>query len=288
MSPIQTPAGVPAKRRRASPKRTARPGGAVGRALTVAAVIAAAGVAATAALWASLPDPAPLASRLPTTTALVEQRRAEARPDRRAFRLDLRPVGLDRISPRLAEAVRLSEDASFFGHRGFDWREIRNAAEQNLKAGHTVRGASTLTQQLAKNLWLGTERTWLRKAREALLTVKLERSLSKQRILAVYLNVVEWGDGVFGAEAAARHWFGVGAGELSAAQAAALAAMLPAPRRAGLSPAPAWLARRARRVLAWMAQAGTIGEAEHARARAELEDLLRAPPDAGDEEPPAD
>jgi monofunctional biosynthetic peptidoglycan transglycosylase len=259
--------------------------GIAGRLLAAAAALA---LAAAAALWAFLPDPGALAARFPQTTALVEQRRAEARREGRPFRPELRPVPLDRISPHLAAAVVLSEDAAFFGHSGFDWAEIRNAAEQNLRAGRTVRGASTITQQLAKNLWLGTERSWTRKLKEAVLAVKLERALSKRRLLALYLGVVEWGDGVFGAEPAARHWFGASAADLGPAQAAALAAMLPAPRRAALSPAPRWLARRARRVLDLMARTGKIGAAEHALARLELEALLGSPADLPEEEPPED
>ncbi len=247
--------------------------------------------------WRSIPDPAPLLTRTPVTTALMEQRRAEAAAEGRPFRLDYRPVSLDRISPRLVRAVLASEDASFYGHSGFDWAEIRNAAEQNRKAGHTVRGASTITQQLAKNLWLGTERSWTRKGREALGAVKLERTLPKRRILTLYLDVAEWGNGVFGAEAAARHWFGVSARDLSAAQSAALAAMLPAPRRAALSPAPRWLARKARRILGLLERNGTVPAAEAERARAELERLLGAVPAPatpetpsadGDDDPPSD
>ena len=239
--------------------------------------------------WRSLPDAAPLGARAPASTALMEQRRAEAARDGRAFRPDYRPVSLDRISPRLVRAVIASEDASFFGHAGFDWDEMRNAAEQNWKAGRTVRGASTITQQLAKNLWLGTERSYLRKVREALLAVKLERTLPKKRILTLYLDVAEWGNGVFGAEAAAHRWFGIGARDLSAAQSATLAAMLPAPRRAAVAPAPRWLARRARRILELMERNGTVPAAEVASSRVELERILAAPaslPGQPDEEPP--
>jgi monofunctional biosynthetic peptidoglycan transglycosylase len=242
--------------------------------------------------WRSLPDVSPLITRAPASTALMEQRRAEAARDGKAFRPDYRPVSLDRISPRLVRAVIASEDASFFGHAGFDWDEMRNAAEQNWKAGRTVRGASTITQQLAKNLWLGTERSYLRKVREALLAVKLERSLSKKRILTLYLDVAEWGNGVFGAEAAAHRWFGTGARDLSAAQSATLAAMLPAPRRAAVAPAPRWLARRARRILGLMERNGTVPAAEIASSRAELERIILATPAAApglpDEDPPED
>ena len=258
------------------------------RRVLVAAALLAAGSAAAAGLWASLPDVSGLASRTPRTTALVEQRRAEARQRGRPFEPDLRPVPLERISPRLAEAVVLSEDASFFGHAGFDWREIRNAAEQNLRARRTVRGASTITQQLAKNLYLGTERSYARKVKEAVLAAKMERALSKRRILSLYLNAVEWGPAVFGAEAAARRWFGVSASELDAAQSATLAAMLPAPRRATLSPAAPWLARRARRVLGLLRQTGKIEDDEYTEAAAELERLLGEPPPSDDAEPPED
>jgi monofunctional biosynthetic peptidoglycan transglycosylase len=272
-----------ARSRRKGPPRKGR------RLLRVAAIggglLLAAGLGAWL-FWRSLPDVAPLATRAPATTALMEQRRAEASRAGRSFRPDYRPVSLDRISPRLARAVVASEDASFFGHAGFDWDEIKNAAEQNWKAGRTVRGASTITQQLAKNLWLGTDRSYVRKLREALLAVKLERSLSKRRILTIYLDVAEWGDGVFGAEAAAHRWFRTSARDLSPAQSATLAAMLPAPRRAAIAPAPHWLARRARRILALLERNGTVPAGEAAAARAELERILASPAEDGADEPP--
>ena len=277
-------------KRKAAPRRKAPRKGRL--ALRIAALGALAILVAVLLFWLfwrSLPDVAPLGTRAPASTALMEQRRAEAARDGKAFRPDYRPVLLDRISPRLVRAVIASEDASFFGHAGFDWDEIRNAAEQNWKAGRTVRGASSITQQLAKNLWLGTERSYLRKLREALLAVKLERSLPKKRILTLYLDVAEWGDGVFGAEAAAHRWFGTGARDLSAAQSATLAAMLPAPRRAEVAPAPRWLARRARRILNLMERNGTIPAAEVASSRVELERILAAPaslPGQPDEDPP--
>lgn len=243
----------------------------------VAGAALALGIAVLAALWVSLPEVGWLASGNPRTTALVEQRRGEARRAGRPGPPDLRFVPLERVAPHLAEAVVLSEDAAFFGHAGFDFREIRKAAAESVERGRLGRGASTITQQLAKNLFLGSERTLWRKLKEAVLAMKLERALSKRRILTLYLDVAEWGEGVFGVEAAARSRFGVSAAELSTAQAALLAAMLPAPRRVNLArPAP-WLAQRARRVVDLLLRYHKIDAAEHRHASAELERILAGP-----------
>jgi monofunctional biosynthetic peptidoglycan transglycosylase len=265
-----------------------RPGRRVVRKLVLVSLAVAAAAAATlGALWVATPDVDSLRAGSPRTTALVEQRRVEARAAGRPFDARLRPVPLERISPRLVEAVILSEDAGFFGHGPFDLGELRQALGQSLEAGRLVRGASTLTQQLAKNLFLGTERSLWRKAREAVLAVKLERALGKRRILALYLNVAEWGDGVFGAEAAARDRFGVAASGLDIAQATVLAAMLPAPRKADLAAPSPWLARRSRRVLDLLLEQGRVTPEEHAHASAELERILAGPSAGGeDAEPP--
>jgi monofunctional biosynthetic peptidoglycan transglycosylase len=252
-------------------------------------VALAAAVGGAATLWAALPGAGPLARENPRTTALIEQRRAEARARRRPFRPQQSWVSLDRISPRVVQAVVLSEDARFYGHEGIDWDAVYEAAQHDLKVRRFARGASTLTQQLAKNLWLGTERSLWRKVKEAILAAKLERSLSKRRILALYLNVVELDDGVFGVEAGARHRFGVPAADLSVAQAVALAAMLPAPRRVDLSHPSRWFALRARRLLDRLRDAGRLDADAHLRASAELERILAGPsPADGGEEPPAD
>jgi monofunctional biosynthetic peptidoglycan transglycosylase len=218
----------------------------------------------------------------------VEQRRAEARKAGRPFAPEIRFVPLEQISPRLAEAVVLAEDASFFDHGPFDFREMQRALEKNVDRRRWVRGASTITQQLAKNLYLGTEKTLARKVKEAVLALKLERSLGKRRILALYLNVAEWGDGVFGAEAAAGARFGVPASALTTAQAAVLAAMLPAPRRADLARPSPWLRSRSRHVLDLLLEYGRIRPGEHAHASAELERILAGAALPGDEdaEPP--
>ena len=140
-------------------------------------------------------------------------------------------VPYNRISEHLKRAVVAAEDAKFLDHEGFDWDAIQKAILKNEERGRVVAGASTITQQLSKNLFLSGSRSWLRKAQEAAITWMMERTLSKRRILEMYLNVAEWGEGVFGAEAAARHHFGIPAAALTAEQGAYLAAILPSPRK---------------------------------------------------------
>jgi monofunctional glycosyltransferase len=140
-------------------------------------------------------------------------------------------VSYGRISEHLKRAVIAAEDAKFLDHEGFDWEAITKAIQKNESRGKVVAGASTITQQLAKNLFLSGSRSWLRKGQEAAITWMMERTLSKRRILEIYLNVAEWGEGVFGAEAAARYHFGVPAAALTPEQAAWLAAILPSPKR---------------------------------------------------------
>ncbi len=139
-------------------------------------------------------------------------------------------VEYKKISNNLKRAVIVAEDSKFIDHEGFDWEGIQKAYEKNLKKGRIVAGGSTISQQLAKNLFLSTKRTPWRKLEEAAITLMLEKMLSKRRIYEIYLNVIEWGNGVFGAEAAARHYFKTSAASLSSWQAAKLAAMIPNPR----------------------------------------------------------
>ncbi len=180
--------------------------------------------------WLTFPDVRSLATANPDTTALIEAQSAEARekdPDAEPARVW---ITLTEIAPSLQHAVIVSEDASFYFHEGFDWEGIKEAALRNVESGRLARGGSTITQQLAKNLYLSSDKTLLRKANEALITYALERDLTKKRILELYLNVVEWGKGVYGAEAAARHHFGKHAADLSDEESALLAAVLPSPR----------------------------------------------------------
>jgi len=170
----------------------------------------------------------------PLGSALMLERWVEARAAGRSFRLRYDWVPTRRISPALRRAVVASEDQRFFEHRGFDWRSMQSAVGAWWD-GERLRGASTISQQVAKNLFLWPGRSFLRKGLEAWLTLWIEFLWPKQRILEVYLNVAELGDGVFGAEAAARRYFGRSAAGLAAHEAALLAAMLPSPRRASVA-----------------------------------------------------
>lgn len=171
-------------------------------------------------------------SKNPEATAMMEQRAAEAAAEGREPKRVQTWVPYDRISPNLVRAVLAGEDSRFFDHAGFDWEEIRIAMEKDWNEGRFKRGASTITQQLAKNLFLSTSKTPLRKLHEAIITKEMEWIVGKRRILELYLNVIEWGDGIYGAEAAARHYFNQSAAALSAEQAAFLSAIIPNPNGA--------------------------------------------------------
>ena len=169
----------------------------------------------------------------PGTTSFMNRELSILREKKPNAQLKHRWIEYDRISNQLKRAVIASEDANFTEHDGVDWQAIEKAYRENVRKGKHARGGSTITQQLAKNLFLSSERTYWRKAQELVITYMIEALWDKRRILEVYLNVIEWGDGVFGAEAAARQYFGVGAGQLTAEQSARLAAYLPNPKRYG-------------------------------------------------------
>jgi len=198
--------------------------------LRTLAVILAAGFACTAYVYLTLPDVRALRTKNPGTTAFMELRAEEARARGAKPRREQRWVGYDQISPNLRRAVLVAEDSAFWQHDGVDLEQLKESIEINLERGQFVRGASTITQQLAKNLYLSPSRDPLRKLRELFIARQLEGELSKRRILEIYLNVVEWGDGIFGAEAAARTYFGKPASALSAEEAALLAGALINPR----------------------------------------------------------
>ena len=178
------------------------------------------------------PDVSVLKKSGPGRTAMMEYRMAEWKRQGKRYRIDQKWVPLGAVSPYLIKAVLIGEDDKFWQHEGFDYEAMQKALEKDIKAKRFKLGGSTISQQLVKNLYLSPSKNPVRKLREAIITWRLEKTLSKKRILEIYLNVVEWGDrGVFGAEAAARHYYGKSASALSAEEAARLASVLPNPRK---------------------------------------------------------
>jgi monofunctional glycosyltransferase len=230
-------------------------GGRKGRAsnwLRGLAVVGAVAFGAVIGVYLMLPDVRSLASRNPTTTAFMELRAREAAAEGKKVRRVYRWVPYNRISPHLKRAVLVAEDSAFWDHEGIDLEQVKVAIETAIEKGDTPRGASTITMQLAKNLYLSPSRDPLRKLKELIITRRLEAALPKARILEIYLNVVEWGDGIWGAEAAARTYFGVSAASLSPAQSALLAGSLINPIRYSPGHPPVRLLRRQQIILARM------------------------------------
>jgi monofunctional biosynthetic peptidoglycan transglycosylase len=199
-----------------------------------------------------------LARTNPGVTSLMRQREEEARRAHRPYRRVQAWVPISSVSRHLIHAVIAAEDQKFFGHEGVDWEAIKKSVETDRVRGGFVRGGSTITQQLAKNLFFTTEKSITRKLRELVVARWLEGDLSKKRILELYLNVIEWGDGIYGAQAAARRYYAKPVSDLEPAEAAGLAAMIPNPRRINPLVDPRRLARAQRRVLWLMASAGYI------------------------------
>jgi monofunctional biosynthetic peptidoglycan transglycosylase len=191
----------------------------------------------------------------PQVTAFMEARLEQLRRRDPAAKLRYAWVPYDRISPSVKRAIVVAEDSRFVDHEGFDWEAIEKAREKNARKGRIVAGGSTISQQLAKNLFLSGERTPWRKGQEALITVMIEHVMDKRRILEIYLNVIEWGDGIFGVEAAARHYFGASSGSLGPEAAARMAAMVPNPRFYDRHRNTRFLERRTQTILARMPQA---------------------------------
>jgi monofunctional biosynthetic peptidoglycan transglycosylase len=178
-----------------------------------------------------MPDLSKLKKENPKKTALMDYREKKLKEKGKKYRMDQSWVPFSKISPYLIKAVLIAEDDKFWEHEGFDYEAIQKAIEKDLKAKKFKSGGSTITQQLARNLFLSPQKSLIRKISEAVITWRMEKVLSKKRILELYLNVAEWGEGVFGAEAASRHYFGKSSSELTPQEAARLAAILPNPRR---------------------------------------------------------
>ena len=242
--------------------RERRLGSTLRKAVEIAGVV----IALSALLvWCSIPNVGYLADENPETTAFIELRRHEADDAGKPFKLEWRWVPMKRISVYLRRAVIYAEDINFYEHDGVDWGAIEKAAE-----GEFARGGSTITQQVAKNLYLSPSRSPVRKVRELLIAYRLEDDLDKHRILELYLNIAEWGDGVFGAEAASRHWFHHSAAALTPLEAARLAVALPNPRERAPIVRTKDLDEKCERILRWMRKDGVISAAEYDAAKAEL------------------
>jgi monofunctional biosynthetic peptidoglycan transglycosylase len=207
--------------------------------------VGAAGFAVVAYVYLTLPDVRVLAKTNPGSTAWMEMRAAEAAREGKSGRRVQQWVPYSRISQNLKRAVLVAEDAAFWDHEGIDFEELRKSIEINWEQGRAVRGASTITQQLAKNLYLSPSRNPMRKLRELIIARRLEAALPKARIFEIYLNVIEWGDGIWGAEAAARRYFGIAASALNREQSALLAGAIINPRVLNPArPTPRLLARQ--------------------------------------------
>lgn len=178
--------------------------------------------------WFSIAD---LKKGNPGPTALMKQRMEEAREEGKTLRIVQRWIPLAKLPRQVVDAVVVAEDGTFFSHSGIDWFEVQESIEKNVKEGRAARGASTITQQLAKNLYLSTSKDPVRKFKELIITLLLENQLGKNRILELYLNVIEWGRGIFGIEAASQAYFGKSASALTLDEALRLAAVIPSPLR---------------------------------------------------------
>jgi monofunctional biosynthetic peptidoglycan transglycosylase len=222
------------------------------RAARAATVSAAVAFGYAIYVYLTLPDVRPLVTINPATTAFIELRAREAQRRGDEPRHVQRWVSYNRISPHLSKAVLVAEDSKFWTHEGVDFEQLRESMEVNIERMEFARGASTITQQLAKNLYLSPTKNPVRKVRELLIARRLEASLTKQRILELYLNVVEWGDGIYGAEAAARSHFGKSASDLGPSEGALLAGALVNPRLLNPGRPTARLRRRQQMILSRM------------------------------------
>jgi len=229
----------------------------MGRTLARNAALALGAAVLLAAAWVAwLPDVRPLKKSPPKTTAYIELRRREAAA--KGKKLDVRWtwVSYDAISENLRDAVVTAEDDAFYRHDGVDWDALRAAWERDRKEGRLSVGGSTITMQLARNLYLSPSKNPLRKLKEILIARRLDRTLGKRRVLELYLNVVEWGKGIFGCEAAARAYFGKSCAELTPDEAVAMAVVLPNPRRWDPARGGRYVRRNSARIVARMAASG--------------------------------
>lgn len=217
----------------------------------------------------------------PGVTAFMREHEGVARSKGRAFYRFQKWIPYDRIPKYVTDAIVVAEDGTFWSHSGFDWFELKESLRRNFSEGRAARGASTITQQLVKNLFLSSSKNPLRKLREWILTFSMERTLTKSRILEIYLNVIEWGDGVYGIEAASQLYFNKSASDLTRDEATRLAAIIPSPKRHGANEDSQYVARRAQVILQRMKARGMIPVASVFRDSSVLnEDFLVQPVDS--------
>jgi len=224
------------------------------------------------------PDVSKLKKENPKKTSFMEFRQKQWKEEGKRITIRQYWVPLSRISNYMTKAVIIAEDDKFWSHGGFDFEAIEKSVEKDLKEKKFKFGGSTISQQLAKNLFLNPSKNPLRKIKEAILTWRMEKNLSKRRILELYLNVAEWGEGIFGIEAAARHYYGKSAADLSADEAAHLAAVLPNPRKYNPTGTSRYVNNRSRIIYEIMVKRGIVVE--------EYEDVMKSPDERGTTQTP--
>jgi monofunctional biosynthetic peptidoglycan transglycosylase len=229
--------------------------------IALAAVLAF--VALTAAILLTLPDVSGLRNQNPSTTALMKFRQDQARQKGGAYSVQKEWVDIDKVPELLKEAVRITEDASFYWHKGIDLEELKESFKRDLREGKFARGGSTITQQLAKNLYLSPRKNPLRKIEEYFIARRLEKALSKDRIFSLYLNLIELGPGIFGVQAASRQYFGKDVSELSLEEIVRLTAVIPRPVTTDPRGSGKWLNWRCRYILGKLRLYEKIGEDDY-------------------------
>lgn len=213
--------------------------------------------------YLGLPEVSDLKNKNPRSTSLMVQRYREAKKSNKTFRIRQKWIDFEAMPKLLRETVRVTEDASFYQHKGIDFEELKAAIKKNWQKGEYARGASTITQQLAKNLYLSTEKSIIRKVKELLITLRLEKDLHKDRIFELYLNVIEWGPGIFGVEMAAEHYFNKAVGQLTLEEIVRLVAVIPQPLKINPTENSDWLKWKARWILDALRRYAYIDENQH-------------------------
>ena len=214
-------------------------------------------------IYFSLPEVENLKKHNPKTTSFIEMRKQQAKKAGKKLRIRQRWIRFSSIPKHFKQAVRITEDASFYRHKGIDFDELKESIKKDFESGTLKRGGSTITQQLAKNLYLSSEKSFIRKIKEYLIARRLEEALSKNRIFHLYLNVIEFGRGVFGVQAAARYYFGCNAADLSLEQMIRLAAIIPRPLRTNPKKNSRWLLWKSNWILKKLKKYKYISEPEY-------------------------